>query len=104
MIEKPKYELIAVISGILTIISFSSLIINVHITKDTENFTLSWIFLVLLSQILLLIYGLINNSYGFFLQSTTLILGVLYVLYIKVNYNSTKKIEDELKSKNILTK
>ena len=53
--DKQKYQIIAVISGLLTIIAFSSLVIRVHMTKETEHFTFTWIFLVLTAQILLMI-------------------------------------------------
>ena len=33
--EKPKYQLIAVIAFILTIIAVSSFVLRVHMTKDT---------------------------------------------------------------------
>ena len=103
MSDGPKYQIIAVISSILTILAFSNLIFNVHMTKETEHLSLIWIFLVLTAQSLLVVYGLINNSFGIYVPASILILGVLYVLYIKVNYSNTKLIEDELRSKNILT-
>jgi len=102
--ERPKYQIIAVISGILTIIAFSSLVIRVHITKITEHLTLTWIFLVLLAQTLLLIYGLLNNSYGIYVPAVLLLIGVMYILYIKIKYNDNAlNVENELKDKNILT-
>lgn len=100
--NQPKYQIIAVIAGILAIMSISSLVLRVHITKDTEHLTYIWICLVLMAQSLLVIYGLINNSYGIYIPSTILILGVLYVLYVKIAYSKTTKIEDELRRKNIL--
>ena len=103
MSDEPKYQIIAVISSILTILAFSDLIFNVHMTKETEHLSLIWIFLVLTAQSLLVVYGLINNSFGIYVPASILILGVLYVIYIKANYSNTKLIEDELRSKNILT-
>jgi hypothetical protein len=72
-------------------------------TKETEHLSLIWIFLVLTAQSLLVVYGLINNSFKNYVPASILILGVLYVIYIKVNYSNTNLIEDELRSKNILT-
>jgi uncharacterized protein with PQ loop repeat len=103
MSDEPKYQIIAVISSILTILAFSNLIFNVHMTKETEHLSLIWIFLVLTAQSLLVVYGLINNSFGIYVPASILILGVLYVIYIKANYSNTKLIEDELRTKNILT-
>ena len=101
--DNQKYKIIAVISVILTIIAFSSLVLRVHMTKETEGLTFTWIFLVLISQSLLVIYGVINNSYGIYVPASILLIGILYILYIKLNYDNVKRIEDELKSKNILT-
>jgi uncharacterized protein with PQ loop repeat len=103
MSDEPKYQIIAVISSILTILAFSNLIFNVHITKETEHLSLIWIFLVLTAQSLLVVYGLINNSFGIYVPASILILGVLYVIYIKANYSNTNLIEDELRTKKILT-
>lgn len=103
MSDEPKYQIIAVISSILTILAFSNLIFNVHMTKETEHLSLIWIFLVLTAQSLLVVYGLINNSFKNAVPASILILGVLYVIYIKANYSNTKLIEDELRTKNILT-
>ena len=103
MSDGPKYQIIAVISSILTILAFSHLIVDVYMTKETEHLTLIWIFLVLTAQSLLVVYGLINNSFKNYVPASILILGVLYVIYIKANYSNTSMIEDELRSKNILT-
>ena len=62
-----------------------------------------WIFLVLTSQILLFIYGVINNSHEIYVPELILIVGVLYILYVKLHFSDVKNVEDELKLKNILT-
>lgn len=100
--EKPKYQIIAIISGILAITAFSSLVLRVHLTKETEHLTIMWIVLVLTAQSLLFIYGLINNSYGIYIPASVLIVGVTYILYIKLSYKKNEAIEDELKGKDIL--
>jgi|694.fasta_scaffold15691_11 uncharacterized protein with PQ loop repeat len=102
--EKPKYQIIAIISGILTIIAFSSLVLSVHITKETAHLTFMWILLVLTAQSLLLIYGLINNSYGIYLPASILIVGVTYILYIKLTHIKNENVEDELRGKDIFVK
>jgi hypothetical protein len=38
--NQPKYQIIAGIAGILTIMAISSLVLRVHITKETEQLTL----------------------------------------------------------------
>ena len=100
--EKPKYQIIAIISGILAITAFSSLVLRVHLTKETEHLTFTWIVLVLSAQGLLFIYGFINSLYGICLPASLFILGVLYILYIKLVYNKDETIEAELRAKHIL--
>jgi len=100
--DGPKYQIIAVISGILTILALSSLVIRVHFTKETEHFTFMWLLLVLTSQSLLVIYGFINSLYGICLPALIFISGVLYILYIKLIYNKNETVEAELRDKNII--
>ena len=99
----PKYQIIAAVSGMFSTLAFSSLVIHLHMTKETEHLTFTWIFLVLIAQTLLCIYGLINNVYGIYVPAATLCVGVLYILYIKINYDNGNKIEESLKAKNILS-
>ena len=98
-----KYQILTAVSGMLAILAFSSVVLRVHMTKETDNLTFTWIFLVLMSQMLLYIYGLINNVYGIYVPAASLCLGILYILYIKINYDNGNKIEESLKAKNILT-
>jgi hypothetical protein len=63
-----------------------------------------WILLVLTAQSLLLIYGLINNSYGIYLPASILIVGVTYILYIKLTHIKNENVEDELRGKDIFVK
>ena len=100
--NNPKYQIIAVISGIFSITAFSSLVLRVHMTKETDHLTFTWIFLALTAQILLCIYGLINNVYGIYVPAASLSAGILYILYIKLNYDNNgndKKIDKGLNSK-----
>ena len=86
--KNPKYQIIAIISSVLTIIGFSSFVLRVHMTKETEHLSYTWIFLILMSQSLLIIYGVINNLYGIYIPATTLIVGILYILYVKLYFNA----------------
>jgi uncharacterized protein with PQ loop repeat len=101
--EGPKYQVIAFISGILTLVAFSSLVLRVHLTKKTEHLTYTWIMLVLLAQSLLVVYGIINKTIGIYLPAVILISGILYIFYTKYNYEENIKIEKELIQKNILS-
>ena len=98
-----KYHIIAGVSGTFSILAFSNLVLNAHLTKETEHLTFTWIFLVLLAQILMFIYWLLNNIYAIYIPAACLTLGALYILYIKINYDNGKKIEESLKAKNILS-
>jgi uncharacterized protein with PQ loop repeat len=97
-----KGQIIAIVSGILNITAFSHLVMNVHVTKNTENLTFTWILLVLLSQSLLIIYGIINNAYGIYIPASILIIGILYISYVKINYSDNQSVTSGLVDKEIL--
>jgi uncharacterized protein with PQ loop repeat len=100
--EHSKYQFIAVISGILTILAFSHLIHRVYITKETEHLTYVWALLILTAQSLLVLYGILNNAYGIYLPAIIIIIGISYVLYVKINYSVNNNVETQLKTKNII--
>ena len=92
--EHPKYQIIAIISGILTILAFSHLVYRVYTTKQTEHLTYTWALLVL--------YGILNNTYGIYLPAIIIVIGISYILYVKINYSVDNNVETELKMKNII--
>jgi hypothetical protein len=98
----PKYNELTTISGVLTIIAFSFLVYRVHITKITDHLTYLWIFLILIAQSLLIIYGRINHIIGLYFPALIVFSGVLYIFYVKTIYNETYFLMQELKSKDIL--
>ena len=100
--EYPKYQIIAVISGILTILAFSHLVHRVYTTKQTEHLTYTWALLVLTAQSLLVLYGILNNAYGIYLPAIIIVIGISYILYVKINYSVDNNVETELKMKNII--
>jgi uncharacterized protein with PQ loop repeat len=100
--EYPKYQYIAVISGILTIIAFSHLVHRVYTTKQTEHLTYVWALLILTAQSLLVLYGILNNSYGIYLPAIIIVIGISYILYVKINYSVDNNVESQLKMKNII--
>ena len=79
--EYKKYQWIAIISGVFTILGFSHLVFNVYYTKKTDHLTFIWLFLVI-------IYGLLNKLYGIYLPAILLICGLLYILYVKLTYEN----------------
>ena len=97
-----RHEELIYISSILTIIAFSSLVYNTHITKNTTHLTFIWIFLLMTAQALMFTYGKLNHNQGLYIPATIFIIGLSYILYIKVVYKETNKIEAELKNKNII--
>jgi len=97
-----KYEELSFMSGIISMIAFSFFIYHVHITKNTDNITFLWIFLIIIAQTLMVIYGKINHIHGLYIPALIFITGILYILYIKIVYKETNKIEDELRQKSII--
>jgi uncharacterized protein with PQ loop repeat len=100
--EQPKYQYIAGIAGILTILAFSHLVNRVYITKQTEHLTYTWALLVLTAQSLLVLYGILNNAYGIYLPAIIIVMGISYILYVKIDYSVDNNIEIQLKNKNII--
>ena len=98
----PKYQIIAGIAVTLTLISLSNLVHSVYRTQDTEHLTYTWIILILSAQSLLVLYGLLNNEYGIYLPAIIVVMGVLYILFVKLKNIKENKIEMELINKNIL--
>jgi predicted neutral ceramidase superfamily lipid hydrolase len=97
-----QHEELTLISGILAITAFSFLVYNTHVTKSTSHLTFLWLFLLLVAQVLMFTYGKINHIQGLYVPASLYILGLMYILYIKVIYKETNKIEAELKNKNII--
>ena len=114
MVEHLKYQSISIIASILTIVAFSYLVIRVHKTKKTEHLTFVWLSIILSAQILLFIYGYLNSFRVIYLQATVILIGLIYILYIKLNAingtineiingtNEETNIESELKVKKII--
>ena len=99
---EPKCKYIFIVAGILNVLAFSHLVYNVYITKQADALTYSWILLVTLSSSLLLIYGILNNLFYTYLPAFIILLGLFYIAYIKMNYETNNKIEEELKKKDII--
>lgn len=102
MVVQPKYQIIALISGIFIVAGFSHLVKHVHITKETKHLSYNWIMLVLSGQTLLAIYALLNHLYITFLTAVIISLGVLYIFYIKRTYEKNDTVMKELTNKKIL--
>lgn len=81
-----KYALLATISLMFNVISFASLVYNIHITKKTDNF--NWLYLIgnIIAQILLIIYGITNKAPEIYGPTLLLFTGLLYIIFIKIYY------------------
>lgn len=81
-----KYALLATISLMFNVISFASLVYNIHITKKTDNF--NWLYLIgnIIAQILLIIYGIANKAPEIYGPTLLLITGLSYIIFIKIYY------------------
>jgi uncharacterized protein with PQ loop repeat len=86
-----KYESLVGIAGILGLVSFSSLLQKIYETHNTTSLPWSWIIINLVAQSLSVIYGIINNAYGIYIPCIIFVLGLLYILYVKLNHNEKNK-------------
>lgn len=94
--ERQKYQYIAILAGIFSLLAFSHLVIQVYLTKKTGNLTLAWCILTLLANILLTIYGINYNAFGIYIPSTIHLLGVTYILIVKIYYEEVPVIEKDV--------
>lgn len=91
-----KHQTISGIAGVLSLIAFSSIIYKVYITQNTAHVTYTWICLIISSQSLFILYGILNNSYGIYLPSIIHIIGIFYILFVKLKNARTKNVEDDI--------
>ena len=78
-----KYSLLATASLMFNVISFSSLLFNIYKTQNVSSF--NWLYLIgnTMSQILLILYGLVNNAPEIYGPTVLLFVGLLYIVYVK---------------------
>ena len=85
-----KFESLIGVAGVLGLISFSSLIIEVYKTHNTTSLPWTWILMNLAAQILSMIYGIGNESMGIVLPGILFLIGMFYILYIKTMHKEAK--------------
>lgn len=98
--EKIKY-----ISTLFFIGAFSILVYRVFKTQDVRNLSYTWISLVVMSQLLLMTYGICNKQPEAIVSSIYVLGGVFYIFLVKQKtkgYEENKKIIEELRNKDIL--
>lgn len=90
------------ILGILIILAFSQSFYNFNLIKQVEYLSFKCIILIIIVQLLLVYYGITNKIYCIYLPAIIVIMGLIYILYIKLIFRYNSGIEKELKDKNIL--
>ena len=82
-----KYGFLATTSLMFNVMSFTSLLRSIYKTKVTASF--NWLYLLgnIIAQILLIIYGILNNAPEIYIPTILLIFGLLYIVYIKFTYH-----------------
>jgi len=86
-----KYESLIGVAGILGLISFSSLLATIYKTHNTTSLPWTWIIMNLAAQVLSLIYGIGNSSWGIVLPGILFLVGMFYILYVKSTHKDHEK-------------
>jgi len=94
-----KFEALVGIAGTLGLVSFSTLIQRIYDTRNTDTLPWSWIALNITAQILSFTYGVANHAYGIYIPNTIFIIGLLYILYVKIMHKPKDQQEAEGRNK-----
>lgn len=86
-----KYEILAGGAGILSLISFSSLIQNVYETHSTSSLPWTWVISNTIAILLSFIYGIANGAYGIYLPNILFLVGITYIFYVKLYFKQDDK-------------
>ena len=78
-----KYESLIGVAGILGLVSFTSLIKKIYETRNTSTLPWEWILMNFAGQLLALIYGIANKSYGISIPCFVFLIGLVYIFYVK---------------------
>lgn len=95
-----KYELLASAALLLNFSSFSTLLYNVVKTKNTSTLPYTWFYTNIGAQVLMIIYAVINGAYGIYIPTTFLLVGLIYMLSIKIYYETEDKMVNKRQIKN----
>jgi hypothetical protein len=87
-----KYESLIGVAGILGLISFSSLVQKIYETHNTTSLPWTWIFMNFIGQVLALIYGIANMSYGISIPCSIFLIGLIYIFYVKTVHKTIKPV------------
>jgi len=97
-----KHEYYKYIATLLLMMAFATLVYRVYITKDVVNLSYLWLGLISSAQILLLIYGFDNSKIEVIIPAFFILLGALYILYLKLTQREQEELIKVLKDKDIL--
>ena len=79
-----KYEILATASLMTNVVAFYHQVFHIYTTKNVTSYELGALLGNILAQILLIIYGIANKSYGIYGPTILLMPGLLYITYLKV--------------------
>jgi len=94
-----KFEPLVGIAGILGLVSFSTLIQKIYDTHNTSSLPWTWVALNITAQVLSFTYGVANNAYGIYIPNSLFLLGLLYILYVKVMHVPKNEAEEKERNK-----
>ena len=91
-----KFESLIGVAGIMGLISFSSLLATIYETHNTTSLPWTWIIMNLSAQVLSLVYGIVNGSWGIVLPGILFLIGMFYILYVKSMHKVPKELPKKL--------
>jgi hypothetical protein len=94
-----KYEILASVALLFNFSSFGTLLYNVVTTRNASTLPYMWFYTNIMAQVLMIIYALFNGAYGIYLPTFVLLLGLLYMLFIKIYYENGDKNNDKINYK-----
>ena len=83
-----KYEILASVALLFNFSSFGTLLYNVVTTRNASTLPYMWFYTNIMAQVLMIIYAVLNGAYGIYLPTSVLLLGLLYMLFIKMYYEN----------------
>ena len=86
-----KYEGLIGIAGALGLVSFGSLLLKIFETHNTTSLPWTWILMNLTAQLLSVVYGVANNSIGITIPCIIFVIGLMYILFVKINHKEKNK-------------
>ena len=91
-----KYETLIGAAGVLGLISFSSLLIEIYKTHNTTSLPWTCLLMNIAAQLLALTYGIANESKGIVLPGILFISGLFYITYVKLKHKEEKEPKKQL--------